>query len=159
MTPPPPPEETVWEGHPSRWNWWLELSLCALLILLTLALCWTGLAKFASIPALCAAFLYAGVSFKRLSKRYRITNQRLIQQSGLFSKNSTEMEIGDIRNINLAQSLSQRLLRIGDIEIASAATDGADVNFSGIHAPEAVKERIRKARHGAHGKIDHAEPQ
>ena len=152
-------EEVLWSGHPSYWNWWLELSVCALLVLLALALSWISLTRFSPIPLACAAFLYAAVSVKRLGKRYRISNQRVVVEQGYLSKRVAEVEVGDIRSINLVQSFLQRLTRTGDIEISSAANDGVDVHFAGVLHPESVKERIRQARHGAPRGNAHARPE
>jgi uncharacterized membrane protein YdbT with pleckstrin-like domain len=155
----PRPERVLWVGHPSRWNWWLELTLCALLVLLSGALCWTRYARYSVIPACCAAFLYAAVAVKRRSRSFRITSQRVLERTSFFSKHSSEMEIADIRNINLVQSFIQRVLRIGDIQIASASNDKVDVHFAGIYDPESIKERIREARLSAPGGDHHAKPE
>ena len=40
-------EKVIWDGRSSFWNWWLELAIGDLLILLAIALWWTGYGHFA----------------------------------------------------------------------------------------------------------------
>ena len=69
-----------------------------------------------------------------------------MMRTGLIANNTNEMEIRHIRGINLRQGVAERLLGIGTLEIISAADGGAEVVFSGISNPVAVKDQIRSLR-------------
>jgi uncharacterized membrane protein YdbT with pleckstrin-like domain len=92
-----------------------------------------------AIPGLPAAY-------GRYRRTYMVTDQRVIMRIGLIARNTNEMEIRHIRGINVRQSVLDRLLGIGTIEINSAADGGAEVVFGGVRDPFGVKDRIRELR-------------
>ena len=79
---------------------------------------------------------------------YVVTNYRVVVRRGLLSKNVTEIRIADIRAVNLNKRLLQRLLGIGDIQIGSAATAGAEVVVEDIAKPEKFIETVNRYRKG-----------
>ena len=71
-----------------------------------------------------------------------ITNKRVVQRRGLLSKHTTEVVHRDIRNIQVSQSMLQRLFGVGSIGISSSGQGGVEIQFSGIEDPESVKALI-----------------
>ena len=71
-----------------------------------------------------------------------VTNKRTIQRTGLFSRKTTEVLHRDVRNIEIDQSISQRMFGVGRIGIASAGQSGIEIQFSGIRDPDGVKALI-----------------
>jgi uncharacterized membrane protein YdbT with pleckstrin-like domain len=98
------------------------------------------------------AAVHLGVWARRQGKVYRLTSQRAMMRLGFLARTESEVELRDIRSINLKQSLAQRLLGLGDVEISSAAREGVEINFAGIARAEKVKEAVRGARLAAGGK-------
>lgn len=143
---PPEKETLIWRGRPSFWNWWVQITVGDLLFLLAGALWWIGEGLFAlgSLAGGVAFYAYAGV--RRLGSLYILTSQRAVASEGLFSRRVDEVEICDVRNIALEQSLSQRMLGTGDVGISSAGGDDVEVLFAGIPDAKNVKERVRQAR-------------
>lgn len=94
-----------------------------------------------------SALLVFRVWFLRLcAGKYTITNYRALERTGLLSKSTREVRLHDILNLNVRQSLMDRILRHGTLEIASAATAGQEVIFREIPAPQGVKEIVRAAQ-------------
>jgi uncharacterized membrane protein YdbT with pleckstrin-like domain len=81
--------------------------------------------------------------FARLSCRYTVTSQRVISRRGLISRNISEIEIKNIRDIRVEQGVLQRVFGIGSLALSSAGRAGAEVVFEGIADPDGVKEMIR----------------
>jgi uncharacterized membrane protein YdbT with pleckstrin-like domain len=81
--------------------------------------------------------------FARLSRRYTVTSQRVISRWGLISRNISEIDIKNIRDIQLQQGVLQRVFGIGSVALSSAGRAGAEVVFEGIADPDGVKEVIR----------------
>jgi membrane protein YdbS with pleckstrin-like domain len=54
------------------------------------------------------------------TKVYTLTDQRLIQQAGLFSRVTFEIELYRIKDIHLAEPFLFRLFKIGNIRIISS---------------------------------------
>jgi len=71
-----------------------------------------------------------------------ITNKRTIQRRGLFSKRTTEVIHRHVRNIQINQSMFQRLFGVGDVGISSSGQGGIEIQFAGIRDPEAAKALI-----------------
>ncbi|OWT33337.1 hypothetical protein BGI41_02915 [Methanobrevibacter sp. 87.7] len=78
---------------------------------------------------------------KWYSVNYIITNKRIISKSGIIRQNKSYMSFHNIQDINVSQSLIQRLLGVGTIEIMSAY-DNSDVSLKYIHYPKDVEEII-----------------
>lgn len=64
--------------------------------------------------------IYAAIIYLvRYYTRYRLTNQRLIKESGLLGRRIDEIELYRIRDTRLNQPLFQRLVGMGDVEVHS----------------------------------------
>lgn len=134
------PETILYRAHPS-WLYFMGLILLTGTVLLFLP--YVGDVK---VCVELAMFFLLLLAFARYRRLYMITDHRVIMRTGLVANNTNEMEIRHIRGINLRQGVVERLLGIGTLEIISAADGGAEVVFSGIRDPMAVKERIRTLR-------------
>jgi membrane protein YdbS with pleckstrin-like domain len=144
-------EKIVWTGRPSFWNWWWELAIADLLILLAALLWWSGGARWAPVALGCAAVVYAGVACKRLRHRFTATTQRVAVREGLLSRRVAEVEMREIRDIVLSQGILQRLAGIGDVVVSRTGPEASDMILWGLRRPERVKEELRKLRLAAKG--------
>ena len=71
-----------------------------------------------------------------------ISNKRAVQRTGLIAKQTTEVLHRDVRNIEIRQSVFQRLFGVGSIGIASAGQAGIEIQFTGVRDPDGVKALI-----------------
>lgn len=78
----------------------------------------------------------------RLRHLFTITNQRIIARSGIIARDTQELALHHIRAINVHQNIANRILRIGHIEITSAADERGVIIIEGIGDPVGVKELI-----------------
>jgi membrane protein YdbS with pleckstrin-like domain len=83
--------------------------------------------------------------------RYRkvsltVTDKRTILRFGLLSRYVKEVRHSDVRMLVISQGFLQRLLGVGAIAVASAATGESDISVSGIPHPEQVKKLIDDLR-------------
>ncbi len=134
-------ETIVYTDHPS----WLYFSGLLTLSALLFVLLKSAGAEGGSIILPALALLMA--TYGRYRRLYTITSHRIMMRIGLIANNTNEMEIKHIRGINVRQGVVERLLGIGTLEIISAADGGAEVVFSGIRNPVAVKDQIRAISH------------
>ena len=133
-------ETTIYRQHPS----WLYFSGLLVLSAIVFVLMLSAEAGGGSIVLPALILMMAG--FGRYRRLYTVTSHRIMMRTGLIANNTNEMEIRHIRGINLRQGVTERLLGIGTLEIISAADGGAEVVFSGIRNPVAVKDQIRSLR-------------
>jgi uncharacterized membrane protein YdbT with pleckstrin-like domain len=75
-----------------------------------------------------------------------VTNKRTIQRTGLISKKTTEVLHRDVRNIQINQSVFQRMFGVGNIGISSAGQSGIEIQFAGVRDPDGVRTLIDRYR-------------
>jgi uncharacterized membrane protein YdbT with pleckstrin-like domain len=122
------------------------LAIGDLILLLALALWWTGRGPMAPYAAAGALPFYLLAAVKRLSARYTVTDQRVRASLGLFARRVDEVEVSDIRNVVLTQSFFERLVGTGTVGLSTSAGDGVEVVLVGVPGAESVKEAVRRAR-------------
>jgi uncharacterized membrane protein YdbT with pleckstrin-like domain len=72
-----------------------------------------------------------------------ITTDRVIFRSGVLSKRGAEIPLERVSNINFRQSIWERTIGAGDLEIESAGRDGQSV-FNDVRHPDAVQQELYK---------------
>lgn len=77
---------------------------------------------------------------------WSVTSDRLIEQRGILASHRRELELSDIRSIEVNRRVFQRLLGIGDVTIASAASADFLIRLIDVSRPDAVAETVRMAR-------------
>jgi uncharacterized membrane protein YdbT with pleckstrin-like domain len=77
---------------------------------------------------------------------WSLTSDRLIEKRGLLASRRREMELADIRSVEVAKRVFQRMFGLGDVTIASAASADYAIRLNDIYDPDEAAETIRKAR-------------
>lgn len=77
---------------------------------------------------------------------WSLTSDRLIERRGLVASRRREMELADIRSVEVSKRVMQRVMGLGDVTIASAASADYAIRLNDIGAPDEAAETIRKAR-------------
>lgn len=113
------PEVELWSGTPSQWVnfWW-----------------WAGII---TIPY--ALWKYLETKYTK----YTLTSQRLRMERGVLTKTIDEIELYRIKDTQLNQSLSDRMLNIGTIEVLSSDETNAKLFLPKIPNPREVREQLR----------------
>ena len=146
-----PGEELVFEGHPS-WRALLAFYLTAILAIVVVVVVWSlvGSASVAVVVGLVllAAVIAAGY-VKRLATRYAVTTQRLQIKRGLLSRRVQQTRIERVQNVTTAQTVLQRVLRVGTVDFDTAGTDDSEFRFVGIENPSEVVEAVDRAQREA----------
>lgn len=76
---------------------------------------------------------------------YKITNQRLIIETGILTKNTHEMELFRVRDISVKRNIVERMFNIGDILITSIDPSTPGLVLKNIKNSQVVKDLIREA--------------
>ena len=77
---------------------------------------------------------------------WSLTSDRLIEKRGLVASRKREMELSDIRSVEVVKRVFQRMFGLGDVTIASAASADYAIRLNDIYDPDEAAETIRKAR-------------
>ena len=86
------------------------------------------------------------------SQQYIVTDWRVIQISGVFSKEVTDSSLEKVNDVKLDQSFLGRLLDYGDLEILTASELGVN-RFSHVGQPI----RLKTAMLNAKDKLEHGQ--
>lgn len=79
------------------------------------------------------------------NRQYIVTNRRVIQTAGVFSKGVVDSSLEKVNDVKLSQTFFGRLLDYGDIEILTASEVGANV-FRSIGEPIKFKTAMLNAK-------------
>jgi uncharacterized membrane protein YdbT with pleckstrin-like domain len=74
-----------------------------------------------------------------------VTNLRVVDESGFFSRYSKESPLDKINNVEYDQSIWGRLLGYGNVDIQTAAEMG-ETTYELIHHPKLLKDTITHAQ-------------
>lgn len=73
-----------------------------------------------------------------------VTDERTIYQKGVISRERSEVQHVDVRNLQLDQSFMQRLLKVGGVGISSSGQDDLEIVATRLLHPEQIIDYIRK---------------
>ncbi len=132
--------------HPS---WWRFVGSFVIAIVLLGASAW--LAGHGQQRPAVAAFLVSVAVFLlailvRRSTSWSITSERLIEYRGLLLSRRLEIELADIRSVEVTRRLLQRLVGLGNIIVASAASADFLIRLEEVARPDDIAEMLRQAR-------------
>jgi uncharacterized membrane protein YdbT with pleckstrin-like domain len=178
MGAPPAQEQVLWEGVPSLKTMLIEIALTTLyavaLPIAAVTIIGPVLDAIAGLGRDAADFVAAqrssikfaliviavvaiGIRAAKLawrgvvlrSHRYRVSNQRILLESGVFSKRIDEVDMRTVEDIEFRQSFFQRMLGIGDISIVSADKELGRFRLFGLEKPRDLRELIRSSAYQA----------
>ncbi len=104
------------------------------------------------IAALVAAIYFLYCYYDRQFNLWAVTNERIIDEYGVFSHNAKETPLSKINNVAYTQSLFGLMLNYGNVEIQSAAEQGATI-IRLVGDPRRLKDAVTESQaseqHGA----------
>jgi len=146
-----PGEQVVFAGRPS-WRALLSVYLGGL-VLAGLVGAIVALIATVAVGVAIGVGIYVVVLVvgfvKRLGTRYMVSNQRLYIRRGLLAKREQQTRIDRVQNVNTAQRLLERILRVGTVDFDTADTGDADFRFVGIANPGSVVRAVDTAQREA----------
>ena len=74
--------------------------------------------------------------------RYSCTDEKLIIDTGLFSRNEEEIRLYRIMDVTLKRSLAQRIFGVGTIHCCSADKSTPEFDIKSVKRPQMVKNLI-----------------
>lgn len=89
--------------------------------------------------------LWEGRPFLSLTVYYQITNERVRITEGLLGKEREDIELVRIQDLDHKQSVTERMLNLGDVTILSHDPSHPEVTLNNISDPMEVHEILRRA--------------
>jgi uncharacterized membrane protein YdbT with pleckstrin-like domain len=136
-----------YSARPAWRNQWWQIAIAGVLPVLFILAGVAGERYFSPanlrvvLVVLAAVFVYlvAMASYRRYCWRYTIDADTIESRQGIIARKVRSIRVRDLRNINVRQSLVQRVLVVGDVEFSSAGGGDIEVAFFGVSDPMAVK--------------------
>ena len=150
-----PEKETMnYIARPAWLNQWWQIGILFLMPVVFVLAYLKGHQYFSSenlrvvYVAIVAVFVYliAVVIYRRYSWAYTIDGGTIESREGLIARKVKSIRVQDLRNINVNQSLWQRLMGVGDVEFSSAGGSGIEVVFCGVDKPLQVKQLVQRVQ-------------
>jgi uncharacterized membrane protein YdbT with pleckstrin-like domain len=148
-------EQVIYEGRPS-WRSILGfyiLGLVGVAIAAAIGLLVADAAGAVIVGVAALVLLLLVGWLKRISTRYAITDRRLRIQRGIVSRNVEEARLERVQNVNVRQSILERMLQVGTVDFDTAGTTDSEFAFRGVSQPEKVVSVVGQAQR------EHAEEQ
>lgn len=80
-----------------------------------------------------------------LTVRYRLTNQRLIMETGFVGRHTEEIDLYRVNDVAVKQNPFERIVNIGDIDLTSADATTPHRVLHNISDPIRLKDLLREA--------------
>jgi len=127
---------------------WIKLVLpflaWLLLAVVFISIGWPSFSTALIILLIAALYpLFEYISWK--NNLWCVTNMRVVDESGFFTRNSKESPLDKINNVEYHQSLWGRIFGFGDVDIQTAAELG-ETTYNLIHHPKLLKDTITQAQ-------------
>src|SRR6266498_5014160 len=134
-------------------HWFILLSNIFLEILLTILIILGVTAAMIVYPLAQVAYILVLVPLVGMlrdyliwnNREYIVTNRRVIQISGVFSKDVVDSSLEKVNDVKMSQSFWGRLFNYGDIEILTASEIGVNL-FKRIAEPVKFKTAMLNAK-------------
>jgi uncharacterized membrane protein YdbT with pleckstrin-like domain len=97
-----------------------------------------------AVLAVFVANLGIGV-VRRLQTTYTVTTERLTIERGLMTRELHEARLERVQNVNLRQSLLDRMLAVGTIDFDTAGGAAYEFAFVGVAEPKRLARTVDKA--------------
>jgi len=89
-------------------------------------------------------FLFVSMSLEKWTTERALTNRRLILKRGFIRRKTEEISFNRVEEVNLSQSIIQRILGSGDIKVTGTGT--GEILLKDIDAPLDVQKRVNELR-------------
>lgn len=143
-------ERIIFEGRPSwrsqlsHFAKWLPVAVAPLVISAILAAngigTWLPVWEWFLVSAVLVVVVIVVDAIRRYATYYAVTNQRLRVRIGLLSRNEQTTRFDRVQNVDIHQSLMDRLLNVGTVDFDTAgAGEHSDLfRFRGVADPQSL---------------------
>lgn len=149
-------EHEIWSGMYSGkamlGNWIAAAAGSIVLLIGTLLLIPTvgGFVIAISILAVLLVLIWGGLGviylYRKWSRGYEVTTQRLKHRNGIFTRISDRIELIDIDDVTVRQGPIQAMMGVGNIKIKSSDSSHPELELVGIDQCRQVADLIDDAR-------------
>lgn len=147
-------EGAIWQGR-TDWRYFVGICvLCGVGVVLACAIViyaashtsltagWAFLICL-MIVALASMGVGSWILLQIVRTRYRLTDQRLFIERGVFSQTIDQIELIRVDDVRMHKKFIDRLVGVGSVELMTTDTSDAHLVINGIRNPEEIAEHVR----------------
>jgi len=160
---PAPPETELWSGRTSWKHYAGRIGLWVVANILFSALIgWIASARKWELSwviwTVLAGVVVSGLIFiipvflRIISRRYRLTSQRLFIERGILSQTIDQTELIRVDDVRLEKTLLDRIFGLGTVSLLSTDVSDRLVVIEGVNNAEKVAESVRTNMRAQRGK-------
>ena len=121
-------EKKIWKGSPSQWTNFGVYTFCIIFSWLVL-------------PILIAIWKY----FEVKTWKFEVTDQRLIEEKGVLSKTTDELELYRVKDIRLEEPFFLRMLGLSNVVLVTSDRTHPTIRVPAISGGKEIREQLRVA--------------
>lgn len=153
----PKNEQDLWQGRQSMKTLYPTLALWLLMAIAIIVACATLGGVSAALwgaggSVILLLLLISRLLWRIAATSYRITTQRLFIRRGILTQSVDQTELLRVDDVKMTQTLLERMLGIGSVEVASNDRSDGFLTLRGIADPATVAEHIRRHTRMVQGK-------
>ncbi len=146
-------EKEIWKGAPSQWTNFNFYALCVLMTLIFGLGLLRAPAQWANFNFYALITLFFGLGlvlalwkyFDTKLNVFTITDQRIIENKGILSKMTDEMELFRVKDIKHEQPFLLRLVGLSNIVLDTTDKSNPLLVINGVPNGQELKEKLREA--------------
>lgn len=147
---PHEPERELWSGGYSpkaMIGWWILAGILAVAGVVVSIFVPNPIAWIVAAVVVIgfALWLLLDLLVKRLSVHYKLTTEQLTHQTGLLTRSTNRIEVIDIDDVTMQQTLLERMLGVGSVLVVSSDRTHPKLLLTGIDNVERVSQLIDTA--------------
>jgi len=119
-------EEIIWEGNPSHWTSFTYYFVCVLFSIFIIGII-MGIWRYLTIR----------------TWKIKITNQRIIEEKGVLSKTTNELELFRVKDLKLDQPFFLRLVGLSNIILITSDRTNKRYLIEGVDNGKELREKLR----------------
>lgn len=146
-------EAEVWRGgfsSKAMIGQWLSAAVATVVMLIAVLVFSPASAYMWGFWALASACAWGGVAcllaYYKMSRKYQLTTQRFIHESGLLKRVTDRIEVIDIDDVSVVQGLLERMVGVGTIKLVSSDRSHPVLTLPGIENVKDVAAQIDDLR-------------
>lgn len=107
----------------------------------------TGLMPLIRFMGMATTLMAIGYALTGYYSRLYLLRPTTIESNlGIFSRRTVRIEYAHIRSVDVEQSVLDRILKIGRVDMSTANTAGLEVKFIGVSSPMEIQEEVYRRK-------------
>ena len=151
-------EEILWWGHPSLVPHIpvIAASLLAAVVGIASMFMFYDMVGYKGLIFVPLGLVGAAIDYiKIITTFYVVTSDKVVCKKGVIRRDTIEMRYENIEHVNARQTILERIIGFGDIDLATAGTGENEATLDNVRQPRQVTQTINQQKDNAYNQLAH----